>query len=346
METGTEAITLAYLILAHAHPGHLARMIDRLDHDSVEFFIHIDKRSDITPFTKLLGKNRKVHFIRERYKIFWRGYSQILATIALMKAALRCRARYYVLLSGMDYPLARTEEIIRFFQDKNTQYLHYFPLRDTEHFPNWLRKIQHYYFWDSVLTNPRQGIKSVRHRYKRFIQNKLLSRMRPRKYFDDLQPYGGSQWWMLTHDCVKYCLEFIARRADFSLFYRYTDAPDEMFFQTIVLNSPFKEDAIHFREYRDNYQALAENVLKRPLGSSRFNYRYINWYAPERGFPATLIDSDFDEMRGSKALFARKFDPLVSRSLLERIDTELLQISPPEYFNSGIARQPELLDAV
>lgn len=325
MSMDTAQPSLAYLILAHTHPRHLKNMIERLDHESVRFFIHIDRKSDIAPFIGLLQKNGRVHFIEERYKIFWRGYSQVLATIALLKAALRCRARYYILLSGMDYPLVRNEEILRFFQNDRTQYLHYFPIRDTEHFPNWLRKIQRYYFWDSVLTNQRQGIKPIRHRYNRLIQKKFLSRLPPRKYFDGIEPYGGSQWWMLTHDCAEYCVDFTMRRRGFASFYRFTDAPDEMFFQTIVLNSPFKKDAIHFGMYHDDYPSLVENILKRPLVFSHFNYRYINWYAPERGFPATLIDEDFDEIRSSKALFARKFDPVISRDLLERIDVELLQ---------------------
>ncbi len=316
---------IAYLILAHNHPEQLSRMIDRLQHEAVEFFVHVDKKSAIAPFRSAVGGKNRVNLIEERHAVNWRGFSQIHATMALMRAALPRGARYYILLSGADYPVKPNGEILRFLHGKDTQYLHYFSLYDI---PGWLRKIRHYYYWDFGPTNPRHGYAPIRWRYKKYIQRGVLERLPERTYLKGIHPYGGSQWWMLTRECVQYCLDFLENNFQFRMFYRFTDSPDEMVFQTIILNSPFADSAVNYRQYRDNRQRVISEILTRPLGFCPYNYRYIDWYSPQRGLPAILNDTNFEEMVRSNALFARKFDPRISHSLLDRIDRELLGTIP------------------
>lgn len=316
---------IAYLVLAHHHPLQLSRMVARLDCEAVEFFIHIDKKSHITPFKTALEAYDRVTFLEKRYAVYWKGFSQILATMALLKAALASRAEYYILLSGSDYPLKPNNEILRFLEGNNTQYLHFFSLHD---FPGWLKKVR-YYYWDSLLTNPREGFRPVKWRYIKYIQKGILNRLPPRKLPSGIQqPYGGSQWWMLTHDCAAYCLDFLEKNPGFRRFYRFTDSPDEMVFQTIILNSPFANSVRNYLQYRNNRKQVVAEVLGKPLGFCPYNYRYIDWHSPQRGFPATLNEENFEEMVESGALLARKLDPEKSRSLLNRIDRELLAVYP------------------
>ena len=312
---------IAYLILAHNHPAQLARMIQRLDHEAVEFFIHVDKKFPLEPFQAALGGNARITLIEERHAIFWRGFSQIYATMALMKASLACEAAYYILLSGSDYPLKSNDEIHRFLHNKDTQYIHYFSLHDI---PKWLKKIRHYYYWDSSLINPRHGHKTLKKKYRKYVQKGFLNRLPARKYLKGMHPYGGSQWWMLTHDCMTYCLDTLENNTRFRWFYKFTDSPDEMVFQTIILNSRFAERAVNYQRYQDDREWVVSEILTKPLGSCQYNYRYIDWYSPERGFPAVLNEANFEEMTRANALFARKFDPQLSRPLLDRIDRELL----------------------
>ena len=49
-------MTLAYLISAHTDAPQLKRLVETL-HPDAHFFIHIDKKSDITPFQALLPQD-------------------------------------------------------------------------------------------------------------------------------------------------------------------------------------------------------------------------------------------------------------------------------------------------
>jgi Core-2/I-Branching enzyme len=77
--------------------------------------------------------------------------------------------------------------------------------------------------------------------------------------------------------------------------------PDESLFQTVIANEP----------------SFSRRILND-------NPRYIDWERPNPRYPRTLDMEDFERLRASSKLFARKFEVDRSRDLLDRIDTELL----------------------
>ena len=94
----------------------------------------------------------------------------------------------------------------------------------------------------------------------------------------------GSNWVCVTHDFVEYLLtqkHFILKR------FKYVPAGDEIFIQTIIWNSSFK-----------NKIYTINNEYKGYL-------HHIDW---SRGiFPWIWKSSDFDELIKSDKLFACKF---------------------------------------
>jgi hypothetical protein len=83
-------------------------------------------------------------------------------------------------------------------------------------------------------------------------------------------------------------------------FFKYVDIPDEMFFQTIILNSPFKESVIN------------DNLV------------YIDWENPNPSYPRTFVKTDFEILVSSSKLFARKFDVSRDADILDMIDQKIL----------------------
>ena len=65
---------IAHLILTDGNPEHLERLIKRLQHRNADFFIHVDLKTNITPFLDLENLGQ-VSFIRPRVKIYNNGYS-------------------------------------------------------------------------------------------------------------------------------------------------------------------------------------------------------------------------------------------------------------------------------
>jgi Core-2/I-Branching enzyme len=317
----------AYLILAHNQPDMVSRLVSKLNHRNVFFFIHIDAKSDITPFHALLKNYKNVQFVR-REKVNWMGFSQVQACLNLLQAATESSIQfnYYSLLSGQDYPIKSTEYIQNFLSDGSIEYINYWKLTDR---PSWLTKLHYYYLTDLFPIRSFHTTLSLRGIYWRLF-NRLKGYFPKRQLSIDAIPYGGSTWWTLTDACVKYILKYIDDHPEFSRFFRHTLAPDELFFQTIIMNSKFAESAQNYQEYQRwslETSGSDKQAETKMLVEESFNLRYIDWgnTHDERGWPAVLDISDLDALKHSKSLFARKLDLVKSAKLLEEIDLELLR---------------------
>ena len=109
---------LAFLISAHKDPVHLKRLVDSLP-DGSEFFIHIDAKSDIRPFTERIDQPN-VHFIEHRVNVCWGSINEVEYQMELVRAALAAGSfDYLVTLSGMDYPVWSNSRIMEFFDKAN-----------------------------------------------------------------------------------------------------------------------------------------------------------------------------------------------------------------------------------
>jgi hypothetical protein len=335
-------MSIAYLVLAHTQPALLARLVDRLLDEDVHVFVHIDRRSDIKPFHAALAGTESrwrghLHWARDRRKVAYFGFSTVEATLSLMKQATAFqRFATYSLLSGADYPIKSRSHIRAVLANTDTEHIVYWKLEDR---PSWQHKIEHYFLTDYI---PVRNLKrpslrqfwrvgdAFRYYYWRAFYYHRYSLPKRKFPFYNLVPYGGSQWWSLTHDCVAYILEHVATHPELVRFYRYTECPDEMFFQTIVMNSRFAAKAANYEAYRkwSSETPASEKTDASRIPESSFNLRYIDWsghYRDERGYPFILDDRDFPALSASHCLFARKFDLQRSASLLDRIDEELLQ---------------------
>ena len=318
-------VQLAYLILAHQFPDSLARLVNRLNTPHTHFFIHVDRSADIQPFLCALPPAGNVHFTDARVRVRWHGFTAVDATLQLMKEAVEHKKdfKYCILLSGADYPIKPTAQIQAFFEKASLEYIHYCRLKDN---PALMKKVLQYYFHDAIPYD-RYRRKPRLFRLLRRKAFRLLSRIVPRQYPENIEPYFGPQWWNLTGECVAYILDYARDNPHFVRYYRYTDSSNEMFFQTVVLNSPFAENTIHYEAYRrltaiEDLEELRDQ-FERTFTSESFYLRYIDFSAGG-GSPATLVEDDFPALENSEALWARKFHPTASARLLDKIDTKLL----------------------
>src|SRR5437773_8382153 len=111
-------MNIAYLILTHKNPNLLKRAIGALSSERCAFFIHIDLKTDIREFSGISGKN--IFLSERRLPVYWGEFSQVEATIRLMRQAMGSSARYdyFVFLQGSDYPL-RCSRYIEEFLERN-----------------------------------------------------------------------------------------------------------------------------------------------------------------------------------------------------------------------------------
>jgi hypothetical protein len=287
---------IAYLMLVNDNPGVLKRLIAALSCKDCGFFIHIDRKADIRQFSGIKGDN--IFLTQERVPVYRSGFAMVEATLLLLHAALSRPQDYdyFVLLGGTHYPLRSKVYIHRFLEkNRGSEFISMARMPDDAYgMP--LSKLNRIYFEED---------EPVRRFLSRLLAKVGLAQRDYRKYLGVLEPHGGSQWWALTREACRYIIESVQSNESLPRFFRNTCCPDEMFFHTILGNSPFRS------RVRRNFTYLDWSAGQRPIFLNSTHVQRIE-----------LLDRPWidDEWGSGEALFARKFSD-DNLELLDRIDT-------------------------
>lgn len=285
-----------YIILAHKLSQQLYRLIDRLDDNQSTFYVHIDKKKNINDFNNLSDFGNKVCLVK-RANSNWGEMGIVTAVLNAFKAikASQKKLDRIILLSGQDYPIKSNNYINEFFASSPYKvFIKYWPMPN---YKIWKKRGGMYRFDKYFL-----GLK----RYQKFISKSLnfigilfpfLKREMPYK----LKPYGGWQWWIIDMYALNYILKFLNENPKYLRYHKYTFVPDEVFFQTILLNSKDKK--------------LLASITNDDM-------RFIQW--KKKSHPETLDKSYLQNLMESEHLFARKFDTGIDSKILDLIDENCL----------------------
>jgi hypothetical protein len=276
---------IAHLILCHANPAQLQRLILRLVHPDAAFYIHMDLKADITPFL-LLKEIPNVYFVRMREKVYWGGYSIVQATINGFAEIVASGIAYdYInLLSGQDYPLVPVADIHSFLGSSTRKaYMHTLSVLNEWH--EAIPRVTQYHLANMDFAG-------------KYRTEQLLNKILPRRSMPfDMEAVGRSQWFTIPLDCAAYIVAFLKQNPKVARFFKLTWAPDEIIFQTILHNSHFKNQMVND------------------------NLRYIDWSAGGAS-PKLLTMEDKNKLMTSGKFFARKFSAENS-AILDYIDTAI-----------------------
>ncbi|MDB5799947.1 MAG: glycosyl transferase family 14 [Rhodocyclales bacterium] len=290
---------IAYLILAHNTPRHLQALVRSLRLEGNHFFVHIDSKADIELFEPVRAAD--VSFIEDRKAVFWGDFSQVDAILELLRNGLQHADEfdYFVLLSGSDYPLYSAATIQTFFSEhRGTEFMNIVSM-PSEAAGKPLSRLTRYRHAAGTPVFARAARKLL-------TKLHVLAEERDyKRHFGDLQPYGGSEWWAITRAAAEYTLRYVAEHPEFVQFCKHCHAPDEMFFQTILGNSPFRNQMRRNLVFTD-WSAGGANPA--PISEAHLVLFETDMRSPE------------DDVYGpGELLFARKF-PNDSDALLQRID--------------------------
>ena len=179
-------MNVAYLVAAHNNPQVLKRAIGMLSYEDCAFFIHIDQKSNIEEFSGIRGEN--ILFSEKRIPVYWGGFSQVQATLLLLRQALESPQNYdyFVLLSGSDYPLRSGKYINTFLQEnRGVEFMNVVKLPNEERGVP-LSKINRLGF---------EPNKPIRRFAARILAKLGLAHRNYRKDLGSLEPYAGDTWW-------------------------------------------------------------------------------------------------------------------------------------------------------
>lgn len=267
---------VAYIISAYHRPDLLFRLVDALGGAPVA--VHIDRKSDIGPTVRMRAGAYSNVTLLPRHVCHWGLFGHVAASLEGLKWFTTTTADYAILLTGQCYPIKSTSVI-----ESAVDGLNGGSMIELSDFPKaeWLagddggyRRVDRFY------------VKWPRRKRPRAIN--LWRRQLPYQ----LHPAGGSSYWCLSREAVEYCLQFIAAHRRFVWFCKSVFVPDEMFFQTILGNSPLRD-------------RLVDKLL-----------HYTDWSGGGAS-PAVLGLPELPAAMASDKWFARKFEDV---AVLDAID--------------------------
>ena len=294
---------IAYLVLAHTDPAQLARLCRALD-DHADIYVHVDAKCDLRPFVEQ-PLPRCVHFIDDRVRVSWAGYSQVEATLRMLRAALDSGRPYrrFVMLSGLDYPIKPTAALRELFaQHPRHEYIRFIDASKPAHFRIFH---EHYWFMEEIPWLPSGWLQTKMRRGFGRLLRKVTKKQRP----PGIVPAWGSAYWALTRECCEYVLRFVQERPEVVRWMKSSFAPDEQFFHTIVANSEFLQHSDGFVPYQAPSVHLLSNLHLIPPGLRKVH-----------------TEGDFDQLCASPRYFVRKVMSGASKGLLDRLDREVLHL--------------------
>lgn len=286
---------IAYLNLVHRDPQLLRRAIETLSTPQCGFFVHVDKKSDIRAFATITGSN--ITFCEPRIPVYWSEYTQIDATLLMLRQALASSTGYdyFVFLQGSVYPL-RSGAYIQAFLEENR----HFEFMNLVRMPApgyQLHKINKLYYPSS---------QPIRRLGAKLLRTLGLAKRDFRQHLGKLDPYAGHACWALSREACQHILAFVTSYPHVCAYFRHTWVPEESFFHTILGNSPFHPRIRKLPVYADWSKSIG-------LHPAMLNDEHVAFF---QAHEKVWVE---DEWGSGEMLFARKFSD-ERLDLVDRVD--------------------------
>lgn len=280
----------AYLIMAHNNFYVLEKLLLLLDDERNDIYLHIDAKVKSFDFDyyKSIVKKANLNYTRKRKKVYWGTRSQVKTELLLYEESyLKYNYKYYHLISGVDLPIKTQDYIHEYLSNSNKDYIFYHDEPSVYD----INRISKYHL----------NINNKNMTYDKFnnLVNIFQSLLKINRLKNtNLVIKRGYNWATLTSDAVKLILDKkkeILRLTFMSL------CADELYKQIILLNFNLKSNI-----YND------EN-------GNRDDLRLVDWNRKVKDSPYIWRIEDFELIRNSRKLFARKFNDEIDKEIVDKV---------------------------
>lgn len=272
----------AYLVMCYNNFKILDKMIELLDSEDNDFYIHVDAKveKNIDELLQYVPKKSKVIFT-EREKIYWGSISEVKGNLILMKSAQNADVKYdyYHFMQGADFPIKSINDIEGFFEQNYGKEFIYID-------PKWYdlgayKFNYHHFFVNNKYYRKNKYVRIFSHAISKTEQ---FLRIQVGKE----KVYSGSAMWSLSNNAIQYILSkenYILKRCKYAL------VPVEIIWHTLIMNSELKNNVYNFEKDGSNLYL-------------------IDWKRREGNSPHTFVYSDKDMLLNAESnmLYARKFN--------------------------------------
>lgn len=279
----------AFVITAYQSPAYLSTLVNSITQEGNRAYVHIDAKSTMGEQDLTLN-NPELVSVYKQYAVNWGGYNHLLAIIFLLKQ-IPDDVEYVHTISGQDTLVRSKAQFDLFFSNQEQSFMTLAPLEDTE--IGVQRRVEGYNLFPNA--DSRKPVYKMLNRSMWLIRKALRMNKRRIGVFDRI--YKGMVWASLPYAQVKYVLQYIEDNPSYMKRLKHTLLPEEFFFQTILMNSPYKN------------MIVPQNL------------RYTLWKEKHGSAPAILDEADYTNIMNSDCFFARKIVMPYSEQLLNKIET-------------------------
>ena len=295
---------LAFLITAHNDPTQLKRMIGSLPMNSV-FIVHVDAKADMQSFTNIIDDSR-VYFIDDRTNVMWGSIGVVEAQMKTIRKALELhrqeRIDYFILLTGLDYPLWSNDDITAFFANaKGQEFITTLWMENQGEAAQLYREHRpfNYKYWPygSLGSKFRVALRHII--YGIGIRKPIRFTAKGREYV----LHKGAMNWAITPDLAALALDYWDNDDEYVRYFHDSFAPDETFIHTLTAYSPFASRAMKMEgRFTRQEDIFPLHIVDYTNGTKIYT------------------DEDFQTLVQSRKMFCRKVVTGRSDRLMDMID--------------------------
>jgi hypothetical protein len=277
---------IAILVMAHRLPEQVRALCDRLLHRDIDVYLHIDKKVDESIYIGK-GLNSNINYIKNRTDIQW-GCFSIVESIITCYQEIQSKLKYdYICnISGQDLPIKSMDQLIEFIKNhKGKEFIEQVPFTiENEWWKENKRRVQSYSFINLNFIG--------KFRIERIVNLIFPNRPPPRNICFS----GNSGWFCLSNNAISFIVDTYKKNRRLTNFFRFVWGADEIYFSTVLYNSPFKDK-------------LIGNLL------------HTEWLPSDKLHPKVFTSEDKTQLERSNRFFARKFDITIDKEIIDYVQS-------------------------
>lgn len=251
-----ENIKIAYLLLVHKDYEQINIFIKQLlQYGDCDIYIHVDKKNPEL-MDKIIKSSRI--FVCSVYEVNWGSFEIVKAAYELMRIVKKSKKKYSHIYFGSGQDMLIKKGMYEYLASKpGIIFMHI----AGEIKSNNRVSARYRICWPKKLM-----IRNDLHIY-RFIRivMQLLCKFgfvinkNRRKLKNKIKFYEGRTWFIAPIEVVYYIINYLEQNKDYIMFWKDSLASDLMFFQTIIMNSPYAkqvEDELMYVEFGNTFATI------------------------------------------------------------------------------------------
>ena len=279
------------LIITAYKSVEMLRCLLKSTHDHFYCYVHVDKEK--WPSFEVLKKEFcDVVFLHD-YAVKWGGQEHLEVVLKMLNMSLGKEYSYVHIISGEDYPTKPVEEIIAKFDKDEKIYCDYDLISSKKHYAY----RRYCFYWPYTKFSMNYKKPWVRYLNLFCVGIQKCFPILQRNHIGEFQKiYWGFIWGTYPKYAVEYVLNYLKCHHEFWKDLSTCKIPEELCFQTILMNSNYREKVVND------------------------NLRYWNFEGGDNSGPVYLNINDIMSDKCNRAIFCRKvkYDSDVRRILEQR----------------------------